>query len=182
MEFFWQNIPFFCILLCIASASFTSVLPRRAARAVCMLVITAVIAMSALLISRVSAYGGWYTYSMGHFPAPWGNEIRAGLLEAVIALVFSVIMLLSLLGGLRRLNEHVFEDKHNLYFIMLELLLAALLAQVYTNDLFTAYVFVEIMTLTACALIIARSKGRTLVAACFCWGCASSTTSRGTCS
>ena len=49
MEFFWQNIPFFCILLCIASASFTSVLPRRAARAVCMLVITAVIAMSALL-------------------------------------------------------------------------------------------------------------------------------------
>ena len=165
MEFFWQNIPFFCILLCIASASFTSVLPRRAARAVCMLVITAVIAMSALLISRVSAYGGWYTYSMGHFPAPWGNEIRAGLLEAVIALVFSVIMLLSLLGGLRRLNEHVFEDKHNLYFIMLELLLAALLAQVYTNDLFTAYVFVEIMTLTACALIIARSKGRTLVAA-----------------
>ena len=99
MEFFWQNIPFFCILLCIASASFTSVLPRRAARAVCMLVITAVIAMSALLISRVAAYGGWYTYSMGHFPAPWGNEIRAGLLEAVIALVFSVIMLLSLLGG-----------------------------------------------------------------------------------
>ena len=43
--------------------------------------------------------------------------------------------------------------------------MAALLAQVYTNDLFTAYVFVEIMTLSACALIVARSKGRTLVAA-----------------
>ena len=165
MEFFWQNIPFFCILLCIASASFTSIMPKRAARATCITVVSAVIVMSALLISRISAFGGYYTYMMGHFPAPWGNEIRAGLLEAVSALAFSVIMLLSLLGGLRRIDEHVFEDRHNLYYIMLELLLAALLAQVYTNDLFTAYVFVEIMTLTACSLIIARSKGRTLVAA-----------------
>ena len=165
MEFFWQNIPFFSILLCIASASFTSVMPGKIARAACIAVISAVIVMSALLVSRISAFGGYYTYSMGHFPAPWGNEIRAGLLEAVIALVFPVIMLLSLLGGLRRIGEHVFEDKRNLYYIMLELLLAALLAQVYTNDLFTAYVFVEIMTLAACSLIIARSKGRTLVAA-----------------
>jgi len=165
VESVWQNIPFFCILLCIASASFTSVLPKRAARAVCLLVVLAVIAMSALLIGRVSAYGGSYTYMMGHFPAPWGNEIRAGLLEAVVALAFGVIMLLAILGGLDRIDEHVFDDKQNLYFIMLELLLAALLAQVYTNDLFTGYVFVEIMTLTACSLIIARSKGRTLVAA-----------------
>lgn len=42
---------------------------------------------------------------MGHFPAPWGNEIRAGQLEAVTALFFSLIMLLSLLGGLKRLTN-----------------------------------------------------------------------------
>ena len=165
MVFFWQNIPFFCILLCIASASFTSIMPRRAARAACAAVICAVIVMSALLIGRMAAFGAPYTYMMGHFPAPWGNEIRAGLLEAVVALVFSVIMLLALLGGLDRIDEHIFEDKQHFYCIMLELLLAALLAQVYTNDLFTAYVFVEIMTLSACSLITARSKGRTLVAA-----------------
>ena len=33
-------------------------------------------------------------------------------------------MLFSLLGGLGRIDEHVFEDKQNLYCIMLELLLA----------------------------------------------------------
>ena len=45
------------------------------------------------------------------------------------------------------------------------LLTAALVAQVYTNDIFTAYVFLEIMTLAACALIAIRKRGRTLVAA-----------------
>ena len=43
--------------------------------------------------------GASYTYMMGHFPAPWGNEIRAGVLEAGMALFFCVIMLLSMMGG-----------------------------------------------------------------------------------
>lgn len=48
---------------------------------------------------------------------------------------------------------------------MILLLQAALMAQIYTNDIFTAYVFVEIMTLTAGVLIAARKRGRTLMAA-----------------
>ena len=161
----WQNLPFFSIMLCIASASFTSVMPRRAARAACALVITAVIGMNAALLVFLRGYDGSYTFMMGHFPAPWGNEIRIGPLEALTAIIFSIVMLLSLLGGLDMIDGHIFQDKQALYFVMLELLMAALLAQVYTNDLFTAYVFVEIMTLSACALIMARSKGRTVVAA-----------------
>ena len=161
----WKNLPFFCIMLCIASAAFTAALPRRAARWFCAAVITAVIGMSAAVLYALGGYEGYYTFMMGHFPAPWGNEIRIGPLEALTALVFSTVMLLSLLGGLHMIDGHVFADKQSLYYVMLELLMAALLAQVYTNDLFTAYVFVEIMTLTACALIMARSKGRTIVAA-----------------
>lgn len=161
----WQNIPFFSILLSLASASFTSIMPARAARRTAIVVTSAVLCMSAALIGFTTAYGGSYTFMMGHFPAPWGNEIRAGVLEAVTAFAFSLIMLISLLGGLTKIEEHVENGKQNLYFIMCELLLTALLAQVYTNDLFTAYVFVEIMTIAACSLITSRIKGRTLFAA-----------------
>lgn len=161
----WQNIPFFCILFSLASAAFTSVLPKRHARRTAFIVISAVVVMSVILIIKILPFGGSYTYMMGHFPAPWGNEIRAGILEAVVALVFSLIMLLSLCGGLSRLDEHI-PDKQNLYYVMLELLLTSLLAQVYSNDLFTCYVFVEIMTIAACSLITARSvRSITLVAA-----------------
>ena len=30
-----------------------------------------------------------YAYMMGHYPAPWGNEIAAGIIEPLIALLFS---------------------------------------------------------------------------------------------
>ena len=108
---------------------------------------------------------GYFTYMMGHFPAPWGNEIRAGVLEALMALVFCIVMVLSLMGGLHKLEEEVEPSKENLYYILVDLLLGSLLALVYTNDIFTAYVFVEINTLAACGLIAIRQIGRTFEAA-----------------
>lgn len=161
----WQSIPFACILLPLGSAALTSILKGRWARYWTILVITTVTVLSAVFVGLMATYGESYTYMMGHYPAPWGNEIRAGLLEAITALFFSLIMLLSLVGGLKKIDEHILHDKQSLYYVMLLLLTAALMAQVYTNDIFTAYVFVEIMTISACSLITARTKGRTLVAA-----------------
>jgi len=102
---------------------------------------------------------------MGHFPAPWGNEVRAGVLEGLMGTFFCVIMLLSMLGGHKKLFDEVEETKHNLYYILVNLLLCSLIALVYTNDLFTAYVFVEINTISACGLIMIRQNGRTLESA-----------------
>ena len=164
MEFL-HNFPFFSIILSMVCATVTSILPARYARRLTFALISAVLLLSCGTLAYVSAHGGSYVFLMGHFPAPWGNEIRAGMLEAVMAITFSGVMLLSLLGGRTMLHEQIEESRHNLYFIMVDLLMAALLAEVYTNDLFTAYVFIEIMTLTACALIMIRQNGHTLVAA-----------------
>ena len=161
----WQNIPFFCILLPLGSAAMTSVLKPKLARRWTLLVLCLLVVLSGALTGIMSRYGQSYTFMMGHFPAPWGNEIRAGLLEALTALMFNIIMILSLMGGLKKVDDHIAHDKQSLYYVMLLLLTAALMAQVYTNDIFTAYVFLEIMTISACALIAARTKGRTLVAA-----------------
>lgn len=161
----WQSIPFVCIILPLGSAAMTSVLKSKQARHWTIFVLTLLTALSAALVVLMSNYGESYTYMMGHYPAPWGNEIRVGILEAITALFFNLIMLLSLLGGLKKVNEHILHDKQSLYYVVLLLLTAALMAQVFTNDLFTSYVFLEIMTLAACALISARTKGRTLVAA-----------------
>lgn len=56
------------------------------------------------------------------------------------------------------------EGKTFLYYVLSDLLLSSLLALVYTNDLFTAYVFVEINTIAACGLIMIRQNGRTIKA------------------
>lgn len=162
---FVQNFPFFSIMLSMFSGTVCSVLPGKIAKWVNTAVIVIVGALSAVLLVYLMGTGQSYIYMMGHFPAPWGNEIRAGVLEAGMALFFCVIMLLSMLGGRKKLEEEVVESKHNLYYILVNLLLSSLLALVYTNDLFTAYVFVEINTIAACGLIMIRQNGRTIEAA-----------------
>ena len=162
---FVQNFPFFSIILSMFSGIISSVLPKRVAKWVNTIMICLVGALSLILLFYVIGTGSSYTYMMGHFPAPWGNEIRVGVLEAGMALFFCIIMLLSLLGGRKKLNEEVEESKHSLYYILADLMLSSLLALVYTNDLFTAYVFVEINTIAACGLIMIRQNGRTIEAA-----------------
>ncbi len=160
----WQSIPFAMILLPLGSAALTSVLPKHAARLWCAGVLALETLLSAFFFSKMLSFGQMYTYSMGHYPAPWGNELRAGPLEALVSLCFAVILLLSVLGGFRKLEMHVDGSKQNLYCALLMLLTCAMQAQLYTNDAFTAYVFVEILTLAAAGLITARSDGKGLLA------------------
>lgn len=165
MEFV-QNMPFFSIMISMFTGIVSAVLPGKAARRLNSWMITLVGIMSAwLLVWFVKMGTGSYTFMMGHFPAPWGNEIRAGILEAGMAMFFCIIMLLSILGGRKKIDEEVVPAKHNIYYILSDLLLSSLLALVYTNDLFTAYVFVEINTIAACGLIMIRQNGRTIEAA-----------------
>lgn len=165
MEFV-QNVPFFSIMISMFAGIGSSILPAKAARRLNIIATIVIGAMSAwLLVFMLQSDLGYFTYMMGHFPAPWGNEIRAGVLEALMALVFCIVMVLSLMGGLHKLEEEVEPSKENLYYILVDLLLGSLLALVYTNDIFTAYVFVEINTLAACGLIAIRQIGRTFEAA-----------------
>ena len=162
---FVQNFPFLSILLSLFSGPLTCLLDSKKAKIVNKIVIIAIGLMSLSVLGFVLGTGEAYVYMMGHFSAPWGNEIRVGVLEALMAVIFCAIMLLSMLGGEKERELEIEESKQNLYYIMVNLLLSSLLALIYTNDLFTAYVFVEINTISACGLIMIKQNGRTIVAA-----------------
>lgn len=162
---FIQNFPFFSILLSLGSGVLTSIMGRKTARLWNTFILVVITVLSAVLFVYMIGVGEPYTFMMGHFPAPWGNEIRAGVLEAGMALFFCLVMLFSLKGGQEHIDAEVEDTKVNLYYIMINLLLSSLLALIYTNDLFTAYVFVEINTISACGLIMITQSGRTIEAA-----------------
>lgn len=162
---FIENFVPFSIIICLGGGIACSALNGHTARRLTVVLLSIVTLMSACVLGYTMAIGHEFVYVMGKFPAPWGNELRAGCLEGLMALFFSIIMLLSIVGGVRGQNDDIPVDKMNLYFIMINLMMSSLLALVYTNDLFTAYVFVEINTMAACALIMIRNSGHTLVAA-----------------
>ncbi len=159
------NFPAFSIVLSMMAAIISSALKGKWAKRLNMVILFIVMGLSVCVLGYTISNGDFFVYTMGKFPAPWGNEIRAGILEALMATFFCIIMILSLLGGRKHFYEDVEESRHNLYFIMTNLLLSSLLAMVYTNDLFTAYVFVEINTIAACGLIMVIQNGRTIEAA-----------------
>lgn len=162
---FVQNFPCFSIVLCMVAGILSTPMKGKAAKRMTLAVVTLVTLMSLASLLYVLSTGESFVYTMGRYPAPWGNEIRAGVLETLLATVFALVMLCSLLGGMDHIFRTVDEEKINLYFILTDLLLSSLLAIIYTNDLFTGYVFVEINTIAACGMIMIRRSGRSLIAA-----------------
>ena len=153
---FVQNFPFFCILLTLMGAVASSVMSSRMARRTTLFLILADLAMNVSVMIYTLQTGDSYAYKMGHFPAPWGNEIRVGVLETVSLTVFLLVMLFSFLGGMRRSEKDIEPTKYNIYCILTDLTMLSLIALVYTNDLFTAFVFIEINTLAAAGLLLCQ--------------------------
>lgn len=158
------NFPAISILLCLFAGIFSSGMKGKKARILNTALLVVVLVMS-IMTTVYCIQNGAFVYVMGKFPAPWGNEIRAGILEGLMASFFCIIMILSMWGGFHKMIIEVEEDKHHLYYVLINLLLSSLLALIYTNDLFTAYVFIEINTIAACGLIMIRQNGRTIEAA-----------------
>ncbi len=162
---FVYNFPFFSIFICMISGIVTPVLKNgRWAYRLALFASGTGFALSAVLLFKIGPAKESFTFTMGHFPAPWGNELFAGPLEAVFAVAECLVMFLSLLGGKKDLFDDILAAKQKFYFIMLDEILAALLVMTYTNDIFTAYVFIEISTIAACAVVMAKDTSSTLVA------------------
>lgn len=160
------HIPFLSILLTILTSLIIPLFKdRNFARKLTIISFTTVIILSGILIFYVSNIdGGYFTYQLGHYSAPWANELRTGLFESILALTLSFVMLLSILGGKKSIQEDIKEGKQRYFYLILNLLLASILALIYTNDLFTAYVFIEINAVAACAIVVAKESKDTIKA------------------
>ena len=75
----------------------------------------------------------------------------------------SVVMFLTITAGSRQIFEEIVPEKQKFYFIMLNATYGAMLAMTYTNDMFTGYVFIEILTIASCTLILARGTKQAIV-------------------
>jgi len=161
-----NHFPLFIILLpMVMSLVMGTLRSEKAARNITLFVQLVLTVLSCgLLASVLSGPARSYTYSLGHFPAPWGNELRAGPFEALMACVFAAVMFFSILGGAADSAQDIKKGKIQYFYLMINLLTASLMVLVFTNDIFTGYVFIEINTLAACIIVVAKESGETVKA------------------
>lgn len=165
MRVFYENFPFFCIFLALLTGILTTLIhDGQKARYLTLVMLTVCAGANAAVLAGTALREESFRYAMGAFPAPWGNELQAGPAESLLCTVFCLVIIGSLLGGGRDLEEDILPEKQNLFYIMMDLLAASLFALSYTNDLFTGYVFIEINTIAACSIVMAKDCGQTIVA------------------
>lgn len=159
-----ENIPFFTIFLAILSGIITSLIKDgKVACKIHLIVVGTICVLSGILCMYTVEMQKIFTYTLGSYVAPWGNELRGGPLESTMATVFTAVIFLTILGS----NDFIFKDtpkeKQSIYFTLLNALVGSILVLIYTNDIFTAYIFIEINTITASALVVVKGDGKSMV-------------------
>lgn len=115
-------------------------------------------AISVLLLQQVFTTGT-ISYELGGWEAPWGIEYRIDKLNALLLLIISSMSTVILLAAQTSINKEIPADKQTLFYVLYLLSLTGMLGIVATGDAFNVFVFLEISSLSAYALI-AQGKDR----------------------
>ncbi|TCO72663.1 complex I subunit 5 family protein [Marinisporobacter balticus] len=107
---------------------------------------------------------GAYFYRVGHWDAPWGIEFKIGMIEAIMAMLFTMVATLILWYSVYSVEKEVKDNKVSFYYLLVNILLGSLLGMVFSNDLFNCFVFIEVTTLASCGIIVVKDKKENIAA------------------
>jgi len=122
------------------------------------------LSISIILLQQVMS-SGIIIYELGGWSAPWGIEYRIDKFSAFMLLIITSVSTTILLSAQTSIEKEITEDKHTLFYILYLLSLTGMLGIVSTGDVFNAFVFLEISSLSAYALIALGRDRRALWAA-----------------
>lgn len=110
--------------------------------------------MAIAILNHVLTVGNIY-YWLGGWMPPWGIEYVMDALNGYILVVLLFLSLVCVMYS-RRNIEHELPDKIVSFYVVYQLLVTGLCGVTVTGDIFNMYVFVEIFSLAAYALIASR--------------------------
>ncbi|MCU7939415.1 MAG: monovalent cation/H+ antiporter subunit D family protein [gamma proteobacterium symbiont of Bathyaustriella thionipta] len=120
--------------------------------------------ISCILLQQVMS-SGIIIYELGGWEAPWGIEYRIDPLNAFLLLIITAISTVVLLAAHTSIQQEIPRERQTLFYILYLLSLAGMLGIVATGDAFNVFVFLEISSLSAYALIALGKDRRALWAA-----------------
>ncbi len=116
------------------------------------------------LLSRVRG-GEVISYALGGWPAPYGIEYRVDAVNAWVILIVAAIASVATPYAYQSVRREVESDRVSLFYSAWILCLTGLLGISVTGDVFNVFVFLEISSLSAYALISLGQDRRALTSA-----------------
>jgi multicomponent Na+:H+ antiporter subunit D len=112
---------------------------------------------SSLFILEYVLTRGPIRYRLGGWVPPWGIEYVMDALNSYVLIILLFLALICLLYSKKNI-EHELPQKVVSFYTIYQLLITGLCGIVVTGDIFNMYVFIEITSLSAYALIASRGK------------------------
>ncbi len=108
--------------------------------------------------------GGAISYSLGGWAAPIGIEYKIDTLSAFVLIIVTLIGAVVTPYALKSVEKEIGGSRESLFYAAFLLCLSGLLGIVVTGDMFNVFVFLEISSLSAYALIALGRDRRALTA------------------
>ena len=164
MEYF-KSFPMLVVLIpFMSSFLMPMVKSERTAKIISIMVNFICVTLAALTFYYVSV-NGVFKYDMGHFEAPWGIEFKAGIFESAMACVFTLVSFLVAWHSAVNVQRDIPAGKTPIYYLLFNIFNASICGITFTNDIFNAFVFIEVSTLAACGMIVVKDKAQNISAA-----------------
>ena len=158
-----HHLPVIQVLLPLLGAPLIVLLGRRLAWFLATLLAGGSLAVALGLLSMASG-GEPLLYELGGWSAPVGIvysvDVLGGFMLTIVSAVGAVVMLYARVS----VQQEIPEDRHHYFYAMMLLCMAGLLGNCITGDVFNVFVFLEISSLSAYALIAMGRSPRALVA------------------
>ena len=148
-----RHLPILLIALPLVSAPLCVLLRRRApAWGLAAVVSWLTLGMAGALLAEVLRSGP-VSYALGSWSAPWGIEYRIDAVNAFVLLLVSLIGAVVVLFAPGSIAGELPKARGNLFYAAWLLCLTGQLGMVATGDAFNVFVFLEISSLSAYALV-----------------------------
>ena len=155
-----QHLPILQVVLPLLAAPIAAMLRGRdIAWGLSLLVTGAAFLISLVLFAEQRALGATLVYELGGWPAPLGIVYVIDAASALVLPVITGLAFVATLAARQLVTAEIDARDHALFYAAWLLTIAGMLGQVTTGDAFNIFVFLEISSLSAYALV-AMGAGR----------------------
>lgn len=153
-----DSFPLLMVLLFYLSAFITILIYKNEIAKKIAMCSSAVGVVLSFFVMMETVRNGSFIYNAGHFEAPWGIELYVGRIEGIISFALMCIYLLISWSSLYIIDAEVDESRVKLYYFLCNILIGSVMGAVFTNDIFNAFVFIEVGTLASCGIIVVKNQ------------------------
>lgn len=154
------HFPVFIVLLLLGTAIAIPIMRKKFDHIMKAFIITTVSVswLLSLATLRNALKNGAYLYNFGNWTSKIGIQFLIDEFSATMTFVILTLATLIIIYSIKDMEHEISQEQFGGYYVLVFLLLFSMVGMTYTNDLFNMYVFMEILSITSCAIISIKRK------------------------